>query len=90
MFYLNLFYCINFFLHFPSGPASPNEYLITAELSISDIVVLNELRAFLSNMTDPISISDYILIFDINITTGMCEHSTHTCAALTLYVVFLK
>lgn len=48
-------------------------YDISVELNISDAVVLNQLRALLSNMTHPITINDYVQISDINITTGKNE-----------------
>lgn len=62
---------------FSSSAAHPvvSIYNISVELNISDALVLNQLRALLSNMTHPIIISDHINISDINITTGGTGHN---------------
>lgn len=49
-------------------------YDISFELNISSADVLNQLRALLSNMTQPITVNDYVQISDINMTTGRNEH----------------
>lgn len=62
-----------FFFLITSSALPVSIYDISVELNISDAVVLNQLRALLSNMIHPITINDYVQISDINITTGKNE-----------------
>lgn len=62
-----------FFFLITSAALPVSIYDISVELNISDVVVLNQLRALLSNMIHPITINDYVQISDINITTGKNE-----------------
>ncbi|XP_040919847.1 uncharacterized threonine-rich GPI-anchored glycoprotein PJ4664.02-like isoform X2 [Toxotes jaculatrix] len=51
------------------------QYLISIELNISDVTVLNGLRSILSNISYPISINNQIQISDVNIST-VCSPSS--------------
>ncbi|KAM6992377.1 uncharacterized protein LKV04_008431 [Tautogolabrus adspersus] len=53
-----------------------NEYLISVELNMSDVAVINQLRTILRNISYPLSINDQIQISDVNIST-VCSASSH-------------
>ncbi|XP_051264208.1 uncharacterized protein LOC127367939 isoform X50 [Dicentrarchus labrax] len=59
----------------PTTPLVLYEYLISIELNISDVAVINQLRSILSNISYPISISNQLQIFDVNIST-VCSPSS--------------
>lgn len=67
-----------------AAPPVVSIYHVSVELNFSDALVLNQLRALLSNMTYPFIIDNHVNISDINITTGRSEHNKHTCAVVTL------
>lgn len=60
------------FLLFSSIAALPllYEYLISVELNVSEVAVINQLRSILSNITYPISINDHTRLSQVNISTG--------------------
>ncbi|XP_026173771.1 uncharacterized threonine-rich GPI-anchored glycoprotein PJ4664.02-like isoform X2 [Mastacembelus armatus] len=64
----------------PTSPPALYEYLISIELTISDVAVINELRTILSNISYPISINNHTQISDLNIST-VCypSNSTYQC-----------
>ncbi|XP_026197143.1 uncharacterized threonine-rich GPI-anchored glycoprotein PJ4664.02-like isoform X2 [Anabas testudineus] len=64
----------------PTSPAVVYEYIISIELNVSDVAVINQLRNILSNISYPVIISNQIQIYDINITT-VCSPSSggHQC-----------
>uniref|UniRef100_A0A3Q3RSD3 Adhesion G protein-coupled receptor F5 n=1 Tax=Mastacembelus armatus TaxID=205130 RepID=A0A3Q3RSD3_9TELE len=57
------------------SPPALYEYLISIELTISDVAVINELRTILSNISYPISINNHTQISDLNIST-VCSPSS--------------
>ncbi|XP_044025382.1 adhesion G protein-coupled receptor F5-like isoform X20 [Siniperca chuatsi] len=61
----------------PSPTTSPvlYEYLISIDLNISDVAVINHLRTILSNISYPISINNHIHISDVNMST-VCSLSS--------------
>ncbi|XP_051264162.1 uncharacterized protein LOC127367939 isoform X8 [Dicentrarchus labrax] len=59
----------------PTTPLVLYEYLISIELNISDVAVINQLRSILSNISYPISISNQLQISDVNIST-VCSPSS--------------
>ncbi|XP_035534980.1 adhesion G protein-coupled receptor F5-like [Morone saxatilis] len=64
------------FMHLLSAaPPVLYEYLISIELNISDVAVINQLRSILSNISYPISISNQLQISDVNIST-VCSPSS--------------
>lgn len=69
---------------FPASVAPPVvcEYLISIELNISDVTLINQLRTTLSNVSYPISNSNHIQIYDINTSTGSSNFCTHTVVAV--------
>ncbi|XP_026174851.1 uncharacterized threonine-rich GPI-anchored glycoprotein PJ4664.02-like [Mastacembelus armatus] len=58
-----------------TAPPALYEYLISIELTISDVAVINELRTILSNISYPISINNHTQISDLNIST-VCSPSS--------------
>uniref|UniRef100_A0A3Q3LF58 Uncharacterized protein n=1 Tax=Mastacembelus armatus TaxID=205130 RepID=A0A3Q3LF58_9TELE len=71
-------YCQSVYQH--TAPPALYEYLISIELTISDVAVINELRTILSNISYPISINNHTQISDLNIST-VCypSNSTYQC-----------
>ncbi|XP_030260214.1 adhesion G protein-coupled receptor F5-like [Sparus aurata] len=66
----------NFSVCSPStAPPVIHEYILSVELNISDVTVINQLRTILSNISYPISINHRIQIFDVNIST-VCSPSS--------------
>ncbi|XP_049914783.1 mucin-17-like isoform X5 [Epinephelus moara] len=56
----------------PTASAAPPviyEYIISVELNISDVTLINQLRTILRNISYPVSINNQIQIHDVNITT---------------------
>ncbi|XP_055362341.1 adhesion G protein-coupled receptor F5-like isoform X2 [Betta splendens] len=49
--------------------AAVNDYIMSIELNISDVTVINQLRTILSNFSFPVNISNQVQIYGINITT---------------------
>uniref|UniRef100_A0A3Q1JYL4 Adhesion G protein-coupled receptor F5 n=1 Tax=Anabas testudineus TaxID=64144 RepID=A0A3Q1JYL4_ANATE len=63
-----------------TSPTVVYEYIISIELNVSDVAVINQLRNILSNISYPVIISNQIQIYDINITT-VCypSETTYQC-----------
>ncbi|XP_027140127.1 uncharacterized protein adgrf8 [Larimichthys crocea] len=59
----------------PTTPPAVYEYIISVELNISDVAVINGLRTILNNISYPISINNHIQISDVNIST-VCSPSS--------------
>ncbi|XP_049446582.1 uncharacterized protein LOC125897346 isoform X22 [Epinephelus fuscoguttatus] len=53
----------------PTSPLALYEYIISVELNISDVTLLNQLRTILRHISYPVSINNQIQIHDVNITT---------------------
>ncbi|XP_042246628.1 uncharacterized protein LOC121882433 isoform X1 [Thunnus maccoyii] len=60
------------------SPTTPPvyEYIISIELNISDVAVINQLRTILSNISYPISINNHIQVLDVNISTVCYPNGT--------------
>ncbi|KAL7388956.1 hypothetical protein ABVT39_024000 [Epinephelus coioides] len=52
-----------------TSPLALYEYIISVELNISDVTLLNQLRTILRHISYPVSINNQIQIHDVNITT---------------------
>ncbi|XP_076611648.1 uncharacterized protein LOC143335878 isoform X4 [Chaetodon auriga] len=59
-----------------TAPPVLSEYLISVELNISGVAVINQLRTILSNISYPVSIDDHTQISDINISTVCYPNGT--------------
>ncbi|XP_049446578.1 uncharacterized protein LOC125897346 isoform X18 [Epinephelus fuscoguttatus] len=55
----------------PTSPLALYEYIISVELNISDVTLLNQLRTILRHISYPVSINNQIQIHDVNITTDL-------------------
>ncbi|XP_070706014.1 adhesion G protein-coupled receptor F5-like [Pempheris klunzingeri] len=53
----------------PTTPPVVYEYIISVELNISDVTVIDQLRSILGNISFPVSINNHIQISDVNIST---------------------
>ncbi|KAM9339668.1 adhesion G-protein coupled receptor F1-like [Symphorus nematophorus] len=58
-----------------TAPAVLYEYLISVELNVSDVAVVNQLRSTLSNISYPINITSQIQLSEVNIST-VCSPSS--------------
>uniref|UniRef100_A0A3B4YAI3 Uncharacterized protein n=1 Tax=Seriola lalandi dorsalis TaxID=1841481 RepID=A0A3B4YAI3_SERLL len=56
------------------------EYIISVELNISDVSLIDQLRTIVSNISSPISINNHIQISEVNISTVCYPNgTTHQC-----------
>ncbi|XP_023270945.1 uncharacterized protein LOC111661558 [Seriola lalandi dorsalis] len=76
----------NFTACLPSTPSPPTtppvvyEYIISVELNISDVSLIDQLRTIVSNISSPISINNHIQISEVNISTVCYPNgTTHQC-----------
>ena len=69
--------CICLLNSLPAAPPVLYEYLISVELNVSDVAVINQLRTILNNISYPIIIMDsHIQLSDVNISTGRIHLAT--------------
>ncbi|XP_059212958.1 uncharacterized protein LOC131991519 [Centropristis striata] len=60
----------------PTAPPAVHSYMISVELNISDVTLINQLRTILNNISYPISINEHIQIYDVNMTTVCSPNGT--------------
>ncbi|XP_028253417.1 uncharacterized protein adgrf6 isoform X5 [Parambassis ranga] len=56
-------------------PPLVHDYLVSVELNTTNMIVINNLRVILNNLSYPITVNNQIQLFDINITT-VCSPSS--------------